>query len=112
MNLEERVELNYLRVKERAFGSLVRDMVAHNRLELEKKFTYFSVNMQNADGETLLHYAVFLKLGSMIEFLLERGADWSIENRRGFSPAAYVLCYPSYARLLSYFYCIPRKKRR
>lgn len=46
-----------------------------------------NVNHQNAQGNTALHYALaFDKEGTLGEYLIERGADDTLENLDGLSP--------------------------
>ena len=45
------------------------------------------INHQNAQGNTALHYALtFDTEGALGEYLIEHGADDSIENLLGLSP--------------------------
>lgn len=46
-----------------------------------------NVNHQNAQGNTALHFALaFDPEGNLGEYLIERGADDSIENIEGMTP--------------------------
>lgn len=46
-----------------------------------------NVNHQNASGNTALHFALaFDKEGALGEYLIEHGADDSIENVDGLTP--------------------------
>lgn len=46
----------------------------------------FDINMQNAEGYTLLHFAAGAGDLAMVEALLERGADPTIRNSLGMTP--------------------------
>ena len=46
-----------------------------------------NINHRNGNGNTPLHYAMaYDKEGTVGEFLIERGADDTIENKQGLSP--------------------------
>eukprot|EP00466_Bigelowiella_natans_P017549 jgi/Bigna1/54428/estExt_Genewise1Plus.C_330112 len=57
------------------------------KLLLEKKA---SVNLQDDDGYTPLHYAVVCERLSLIQLLLEHGADPNIENHDGKTPIDFA----------------------
>lgn len=44
------------------------------------------INAKDKNGQTLLHYAANLESPDIVRFLLSKGANPSIENKRGFTP--------------------------
>lgn len=44
------------------------------------------INIQDTDGNTVLHLAVYYKLADLIPFLLDHGANRDLKNNRGYTP--------------------------
>ncbi len=52
-----------------------------------------NVNHRNAAGNTSLHFAMsYDTSGKMGEYLINNGADDTIENKEGLSPCEYFVC--------------------
>jgi ankyrin repeat protein len=60
-----------------------------------------SINDQDAEGNTALHYALRSSLDYMVSFLVDRGAGVNIKNKKGESPFIMVKCINYYPELLS-----------
>ncbi len=61
--------------------------VSHLR---DMEFCSYIDHYQSYSGFTPLHYAVIADNLEMVKYLLENGADPSIENNRGFLPEDYT----------------------
>jgi hypothetical protein len=52
-------------------------------------------NLQNNEGSTLLHVAVFSDSESFVRFLMEEGANPNIGNSKGQTPLDFAECLPT-----------------
>ena len=62
-------------------------LVSHVR---DMEFCSYIDHYQSYSGFTPLHYAVIADNIEVVRYLLEQGADPSIENNRGFLPEDYT----------------------
>lgn len=69
-------------------------VVAMNNLKFAQALISKGAKVNTADehlGNTPLHYAVMKKNAEMIRLLLSNGADMYVENKKGDTPARYIL---------------------
>ncbi len=88
--VEESINLGFMVDTEDERGNTLLIVAAQNR---NKKLVEMlllrgaNINHQNAAGNTALHYAIALDPeGSLAEYLIEHGADDTIENVDGLTP--------------------------
>ena len=55
----------------------------------DEEFCSYINHYASYSGFTPLHYAVLLNNKTFIEYLLDKGADPTLENNRGYTPADY-----------------------
>ena len=70
------------------------NIVEVNRLEtvvLLSKVLMSGINKQDKYGKTALHYAVVQVLPEIVKYLVDAGADWSVEDERGDTALEFAL---------------------